>query len=90
VAPVWTVAARVGVRSLWVIAFGATFRAHFIGTSNPGLKPWAESLCPFGADSGSMFMFTRTKNKVLELSKMKSPSLGNREEDNRYYQKNEN
>jgi hypothetical protein len=28
---------------------GATFRAHAVKTRNPGLKPWAESLCPFGA-----------------------------------------
>jgi hypothetical protein len=27
---------------------GATFRAHSIQTANPGLKPWAESLSPFG------------------------------------------
>jgi hypothetical protein len=30
---------------------GATFRARFPLTPNPGLKPWAESLCPFGAES---------------------------------------
>src|SRR5258707_10197981 len=29
---------------------GATFRAHLFGTINPGLKPWAELCCPFGAD----------------------------------------
>jgi hypothetical protein len=27
---------------------GATFRARSIQTINPGLKPWAESLSPFG------------------------------------------
>jgi hypothetical protein len=29
----------------------ATFRARRIGVVNPGLKPWAESFCPFGASS---------------------------------------
>ena len=28
---------------------GAAFRAHRIKTIYPGLKPWAESFCPFGA-----------------------------------------
>jgi hypothetical protein len=28
---------------------GATFRAHSVKTRYPGLKPWAESFCPFGA-----------------------------------------
>jgi hypothetical protein len=28
---------------------GATFRAHLLGTINPGLKPWAMIFCPFGA-----------------------------------------
>jgi hypothetical protein len=27
---------------------GSAFRAHSIQTANPGLKPWAESLSPFG------------------------------------------
>jgi hypothetical protein len=31
------------------IQSGATFRAHSVGTTYPGLKPWAKSLCPFGA-----------------------------------------
>jgi hypothetical protein len=34
--------------------------------------------------------YWRACEEVLELSKMKSPSLGNREKDSRYYQKNEN
>jgi hypothetical protein len=28
---------------------GATFRAHSVKTRYPGLKPWVESFCPFGA-----------------------------------------
>jgi hypothetical protein len=28
---------------------GAAFRAHSAKTENPGLKPWAMLLCPFGA-----------------------------------------
>jgi hypothetical protein len=28
---------------------GSAFRAHSVGTIYPGLKPWAKSLCPFGA-----------------------------------------
>ena len=31
------------------IPSGAAFRALATLTSNPGLKPWAKSLCPFGA-----------------------------------------
>jgi hypothetical protein len=27
----------------------ASFRARGLGTANPGLKPWAELFCPFGA-----------------------------------------
>ena len=30
---------------------GACFRAHLVKTPNPGLKPWAILLCPFGACS---------------------------------------
>jgi len=29
---------------------GSAFRALPLGTANPGLKPWAESFCPFGAE----------------------------------------
>jgi hypothetical protein len=36
---------------------GATFRARFRLTPNPGLKPWAESLCPFGAESAHRLGF---------------------------------
>jgi hypothetical protein len=27
----------------------ASFRARGLGSTNPGLKPWAELFCPFGA-----------------------------------------
>jgi hypothetical protein len=27
---------------------GSAFRAHLLATTNPGLKPWAESYYPFG------------------------------------------
>jgi hypothetical protein len=33
------------------LSSGATFRAHFARTTNPGLKPWAQSYCPFGAQA---------------------------------------
>ena len=29
------------------------FRAHRLKTPNPGLKPWAEIYCPFGAKTSS-------------------------------------
>jgi hypothetical protein len=29
----------------------ATFWARLLGTANPGLKPWAESYWPFGAET---------------------------------------
>ena len=29
---------------------GSAFRALPLGPANPGLKPWAESYCPFGAE----------------------------------------
>ena len=38
---------------------GATFRAHLFETSYPGLKPWAESCCPFGADGSSQNEMSR-------------------------------
>jgi len=39
---------------------GAAFRAHLVGTLDPGLKPWAESCCPFGADQLSLCSATQT------------------------------
>jgi hypothetical protein len=33
---------------------GTTFRAHTMGPPYPGLKPWAESYCPFGADEDGL------------------------------------
>jgi hypothetical protein len=39
---------------------GATFRAHLVGTPDPGLKPWAESCCPFGPDQLSLCSATQT------------------------------
>ena len=48
------------------------------------------AFCPLGGESGLMFGFMRLKNQLLDLSKMKSPSLGNRKKDERDYQKNEN
>ncbi len=33
------------------------FRAHRLKTPNPGLKPWAEIYCPFGAKASSLERF---------------------------------
>ena len=38
---------------------GAAFRAHLVGTPDPGLKPWAESCCPCGADQLSLCSATQ-------------------------------
>ncbi len=34
---------------------GATFRAHFLGTTNPGLKPWANIYNRFAVKSDCSF-----------------------------------
>ena len=38
---------------------GATFGAHLVGSTNPGLKPWAKILGPFGAAGLSLLILTR-------------------------------
>jgi len=43
---------------------GATFRAHSVKTRYPGLKPWAESFCPFGAGSDRQPL-KRGRSKIL-------------------------
>ena len=38
---------------------GATFGAHLVRSTNPGLKPWAKISGPFGADDLSLLILTR-------------------------------
>jgi len=46
---------------------GATFRAHLVGTPDPGLKPWAEPCCPSGADQLSLCSATQASLDYSEL-----------------------
>jgi hypothetical protein len=36
---------------VWRVGFWCPFRAHRLRLPNPGLKPWAKSFCPVGAQS---------------------------------------
>jgi hypothetical protein len=46
---------------------GATFRAHLVWAPDPGLKPWAESCFPFGADQLSLCSATEASLQYSEL-----------------------
>jgi hypothetical protein len=46
-------------------SFDRHFQGGFSGASNPGLKPWAESSSPFGANDARR---NSLKNNVLRLS----------------------
>jgi hypothetical protein len=53
---------------IWRAGFWCPFiRAHRLELPNPGLKPWAELFCPFGAETlYPSLMLTRTGVARLE------------------------
>jgi hypothetical protein len=56
---------------------GSAFRAHLLSYPNPGLKPWAEFCCPFGAE-GWLISISKHMDRRTEIGDQQNRSWHSR------------
>jgi hypothetical protein len=68
---------RLAKRKPCASSSGATFRARRLGTADPGLKPWAESCCSFGAEERALEIDPGSASMAIcvDIHRFQTPSF---------------